>query len=91
VYICFLKNPFLFQETVTATARKAVVTLKPNEEFDYETLDTYKIYAKASDGTNTATGLLTIQVRDVGEAPTMNPNTTEQYFTIEENAVCFII
>ncbi|XP_060564282.1 uncharacterized protein LOC132723562 [Ruditapes philippinarum] len=82
---------FEITETVTATARKAVVTLKPNEEFDYETLDTYKIYAKASDGTNTATGLLTIQVRDVGEAPTMNPNTTEQYFTIEENAAGTVI
>ena len=87
MYKYFYKR-FHFLETLTATTRKAVVTLKPNEEFDYETQDTYKIYAKSYDGTNSATVLLTIQVTDVGEAPTMNPNTTEQYFAIEENAVC---
>lgn len=79
---------FFIIESTTATERVVVFTLKANEEFDYETQDTYKIRATANDSHNSVTVLLTIQVEDVGETPYMNPNTSSQYFSIEENAVC---
>ncbi|XP_053382320.1 protocadherin Fat 1-like isoform X2 [Mercenaria mercenaria] len=84
-------NMFDITETVTSTERNAVVSLKLNEEFNYEGQDTYKIYATASDGVNSASVLLTIQVVDIGEAPNMNPNTTSQSFIIEENAAGTVI
>ena len=63
------------------------MTLASGKTFDYETQNSYGITARAFDGVASATALITVEIDDVGEAPTLNPDTPVQTFTIDENTV----
>lgn len=79
-------------ETTNDTTRVAEFRLKEYAEFDYETLDTFKIYAQAFDGVCYSEKLaVIIQVDDVAEPPTLNPDEPVQHFTIQENSAGTVI
>ena len=73
--------------TADVGAGTYTVTLASGKEFDYETVNSYTITAKAFDGVDSATAKITVVIEDVGEAPTLVPDTPFQIFTIDEDTV----
>lgn len=66
-------------------------TLASGKTFNYETQSSYEIKATAFDGVLSSTALVAIQVDDVGEAPTLQPETPVQTFTIDESTTGTLI
>ena len=82
--ICLLQTFILAADVGAGTY---TVTLAPGKEFDYETVNSYTITARAFDGVDSATAKITVEIDDVGEAPTLVPDTPVQTFTIDEDTV----
>ena len=76
----------LFQSTDSGGGTYTV-TLASGKTLNYETVSSYEIKASAFDGGLTTTAVITVQINDVGEAPTLNPDTPVQTFTIDESTV----
>lgn len=81
----------MFTITADTGAGTYTVALRSGETFDYETRSSYEIKATAFDGVLSSTALVAIQIDDVGEAPTLNPETPVQTFTIDESTTGTLI
>ncbi len=64
-------------------AETGVITVNNGSELDYETTPVYSLTVQVSDGVNTATALVTVNINDVDEEVLV---ANDQTFTVDENS-----
>lgn len=66
------------------TAATAALQIETNAVLDFETATTHSFNVEVTDGSNTATVALTVNVGDVNDNPVCSPNT--HFKTLAENS-----